>query len=477
MFQFIRELNRIYDDENKDDMPVYKSFEFLDNSQELKGFKENEINNLKLINAKEEDGVVRNHGGTEGFMESEDPLHRAGFPKCPTNESQEDKGRKKIYVKRDVEDYDMPEMVAFFEDSNYHLFKHISRDNESAFQDDSLIEDYELDRYNLSSILNNDDVESYDSTEATLERLSCITNELQLVAEDVSKNEQHLCRRFWMEDDEDSEDEIDEIDDALFDCPAETIHLIKHARKNKQNSKKPIMEDTEDFNGRASVCTDNPAEKFLYSSYKRLTMADEEDFDGTDSVWIDNPTKRILHKIHPIKEIPSKESALSNSSSSSATEAEQNYCATSDACLKSEEKSTNSNTETAASKQAAALDCGQVLEAEKPESGMSSESPKTSSQSLINQYCDEDSSSDPPSGPIEHSGSIPNSGSVRSSSSNTSACSFAFPVLASEWSGSPVKMVNTDKKQWPPTPIAKRKQLKRPPRWRLLVCCKSITEE
>ncbi|XP_052187755.1 uncharacterized protein LOC127798316 isoform X2 [Diospyros lotus] len=56
----------------------------------------------------------------------------------------------------------------------------------------------------------------------------------------------------------------------------------------------------------------------------------------------------------------------------------------------------------------------------------------------------------PGSGLITFSGSIPYSGSIslRSDSSTTSARSFAFPILQSEWNSSPVRMAKADRRQY-----------------------------
>lgn len=68
------------------------------------------------------------------------------------------------------------------------------------------------------------------------------------------------------------------------------------------------------------------------------------------------------------------------------------------------------------------------------------------------------------SGPIANSGHIPYSGSIslRSDSSTTSARSFAFPILQSEWNSSPVKMAKGD-----------RRNLRKHRGWRMgLLCCR-----
>ncbi|XP_021674842.2 uncharacterized protein LOC110660740 isoform X2 [Hevea brasiliensis] len=74
------------------------------------------------------------------------------------------------------------------------------------------------------------------------------------------------------------------------------------------------------------------------------------------------------------------------------------------------------------------------------------------------------SASGPLLGLISYSGPIANSGSVslRSDSSTTSACSFAFPILQSEWNNSPVRMVKAD-----------RRHFRKHRNWRQgLLCCR-----
>lgn len=66
------------------------------------------------------------------------------------------------------------------------------------------------------------------------------------------------------------------------------------------------------------------------------------------------------------------------------------------------------------------------------------------------------------SGPIAYSGSLSlRSLSIRSDSSTTSARSFAFPVLQSEWNSSPVRMARSD-----------RRQLGKDKSWGRFLCCK-----
>ncbi|KAF2282958.1 hypothetical protein GH714_043275 [Hevea brasiliensis] len=178
---------------NLNDFPVYKSFEFIDNSKELKGFIQN--NSIKLkTNRKKGHGVLRNRNGSDGFRSSDDSSNGTRYAMSSSSESEGSKGRKKVYLKRDLQDYDSPEMVAFLDDSSYDLFKDILTDKESLCQDEVLTENYELGHYNFSSILNSDS-ESSDSTKETLERLSCIANELKFIAEDDCKNERHNSKR------------------------------------------------------------------------------------------------------------------------------------------------------------------------------------------------------------------------------------------------------------------------------------------
>ncbi|KAA8542360.1 hypothetical protein F0562_023504 [Nyssa sinensis] len=90
------------------------------------------------------------------------------------------------------------------------------------------------------------------------------------------------------------------------------------------------------------------------------------------------------------------------------------------------------------------------------------ESSAVSRQNSVRLHDHGDSSSSPIgllSGPIVYSGRIPYSGSI-SLRSNSSARSFAFPVLPFEWNESPVKMVEVDRRR-------KRKS------WRMAcLCCK-----
>ncbi|XP_050220725.1 uncharacterized protein LOC126671068 [Mercurialis annua] len=421
MFRFIRELNMIYadekDDEFKDsdslyehlnlhDMPVYKSFEFIDNAHESKGFREKERTSFKLNRNKNQDRIVKNKTESNLFPNPDNPLQ----------ESEGSRARRKVYLKRDLaEDFNMPEMVAFFQDSNYNLFKDIFMESESTSHQDS-----ELDSTNiLSSMLDNDndDSESSDSTTETLARLSCIANELELEAQN---NEQRISRRFSsIEDEEDFEDAVE---DLLMIDHDDTVHLIKYEYKDQ--SEMLINGNDGDFDGSDS---DNSEDELLQNGYKRLTMDDEDDFDGGDDDWIDNPADKILRSYHQAyKEIPSKEPAE---------------------------------------------DSDQVLETDKPENSRSPERSKSRSQSLNRRDHDGDSSSieadDPHSGPI----------SLKSSSSTASAYSFAFPIMVAEWTGSPAAMVNADRKQWQPTPIVNKKRVRRQSRWRVLACCKTVKEE
>ncbi|KAK1316989.1 hypothetical protein QJS10_CPA05g02047 [Acorus calamus] len=92
-----------------------------------------------------------------------------------------------------------------------------------------------------------------------------------------------------------------------------------------------------------------------------------------------------------------------------------------------------------------------------------SDVPSVSSRSLYT-HGHGDRVSGAPSGHITYSGQIPFSGSIslRSDSSTTSARSFAFPVMHSEWNSSPVKMAKAD-----------RRHVRKHRGWRdRLLCCR-----
>ncbi|KAJ9140585.1 hypothetical protein P3X46_031217 [Hevea brasiliensis] len=444
MFQFIRELNMIYADEkpgiesiggrlNLNDFPVYKSFEFIDNSKELKGFIQN--NSIKLkTNRKKGHGVLRNRNGSDGFRSSDDSSNGTRYAMSSSSESEGSKGRKKVYLKRDLQDYDSPEMVAFLDDSSYDLFKDILTDKESLCQDEVLTENYELGHYNFSSILNSDS-ESSDSTKETLERLSCIANELKFIAEDDCKNERHNSKRFLTEEEEkeeDDDDDFNERDDVLIDHHAKTIvHAIHLSEEVKDDDCKNEQH-----------------------GYRRLIMEDEEDLEGRPVISIDNSVEKIARAIQLIKGVQREgEGALSKPLLSSITAAECS-CPTSDAGIQSE-----------TSMQGAAEICEQVLETESMSSGPESLRISSDGESLGSS-----NDADRPSGRIEHSGG---SISLPSSNSTASAHSFAFPILATEWPASPVRIKGTGEIRWPAS-TDPRRQLHRPRRWKALLCCKFV---
>lgn len=482
MFQFIRELNMIYAEEKpangsvsghiNTDMPIYKSFEFIDNSQELKRLAKNkktttfEHSNRKknvesVFTSKKGDNKVFKNQEKEAnhFMNWENPKNVDGSVKIPTSESEG--SRKKIDHKREMEvDYDMPEMVAFVqESSNYnHLLNDIIMETQDSInQDEWSNENYELDHYNFSSSIVDSDTESIDSTKETLQRLHCIANELEFITSDF-KNEV------------DDYEDFDERDDVLIDhSDGKIVHKVSNDIENEQNCyEKLTKEDENDFNGRDIVSIQFSAEKIVQAiqlikevqedcnannqqyGYKRLTKEEEEHFEGRDNMKTDN-SGEIVSTVHLTKEMQKEAAALSNPTLPSTTEAAYYNCPTNDTC-ESEEETTNSK------------NCEQTC---KTESLSSTPQMLTSSSPTLTNQDDDRESSNPSSGHLEQS--------MRSSislHSSTSGHSFAFPILTPEWPESPVHIGVNNNKRWRAS--VNRRQLQRRPRWRALVCCKFV---
>ncbi|KAG8639004.1 uncharacterized protein LOC110631145 isoform X2 [Manihot esculenta] len=380
MFQFIRELNMIYADENPgtesrlnlNDLPVYKSFEFIDNSGEPKGLIQDQ--NLRIKpNRKKQHGVLRNRKGSDGFRSSDDSSR---YAKSSIGESEGSMGRKKVYLKKDLHDYDSPEMVCFLDDSSYDFIKDILTETEPLSQDKYLTENYELDHCNFSSTVNSDS-ESSDSTQETLERLSCIANELKFIAEDDCKNERHNSKRFLT--DEDGLDKGD--DDVMIDHPAKNIVHVIHLSEEVKD---------DDCENEQHGC-------------RRLTMGDEEGFQGRRAISIDHSVEDIVRTIQLIKGVQmEEEGALSNPNCKQVLENDSLSSCPESLRISSDKESLASS-----------------IEADRP-----SDQIENSGSSII-----------------EHSGG---SISLTSSNSTASTRSFAFPVLTTEWPASPVRMRGGD---------------------------------
>ncbi|KAJ6875097.1 hypothetical protein NC652_034730 [Populus alba x Populus x berolinensis] len=349
--------------------PHYKSFKFIDNSREIRGLEGDKGTALELHRQKGE-AVARNQPGVDAFMDWVNPVDGTEYP-TSLSELEESRGRRKIYIKSNVMDSDMPEMVAFFQDSNYHFVKDIFMNGEVHCEDICSVENCQLDHNSISSILNFDVESSSVSTVGTQDSVPSISNESKYVADD--------------------------------DC--HNLLINQHG--------------------------------------SRMSM---EDFDGQEYVLLE----KNVDGSHMVKKVPSKEAILSSSIVLYTTEEVYYDCPTSAATFRNEVDDTISNTET---------DFEQVFETEsmsKPEDGMSG-TLTGSSRSLGDQSVQGESSFfavDPPPG-LACSEGPTYCGSV-------SSHSFAFPVLPSEWAGSPERMASTDQEQF-----------QRHHRWRMrFLCCK-----
>ncbi|KAJ6293736.1 hypothetical protein OIU76_021906 [Salix suchowensis] len=348
--------------------PHYKSFKFIDNSQGIRGLEGDKSFALELHRQKGE-AVDRNQPGVDACMAWVNPVHGTEYE---LSELEERRGRRKIYIKSKVMDSDMPEMVAFFQDSNYHFVKDIFMNGEEEIhcKDICSVENCQLDHNSISSILNFDVESSNASTVGTQDSVPSISNESKSVADD--------------------------------DCHNLSI--------NQHGSRMPM-----------------------------------KDFDGQEYVFVE----KNVHGSHMVKKVPCKEAVLPNSIVLYTTEAVYYDCPA------DEVADTISITE-------ADFETESMSE---PEDGMSG-TLTGSSRSLGGENVEAESSffaGDPPPGLTINSGPI-YCGSVSPASSGRTASShsFAFPILPSEWAGSPERMASADQGQF-----------QRHPRWRMrFPCCK-----
>ncbi|KAJ6970138.1 hypothetical protein NC653_034650 [Populus alba x Populus x berolinensis] len=200
--------------------PHYKSFKFIENSREIRGLEGDKGTALELHRQKGE-AVARNQPGVDAFMDWVNPVDGTEYP-TSLSELEESRGRRKIYIKSNVMDSDMPEMVAFFQDSNYHFVKDIFMNGEVHCEDICSVENCQLDHNSISSILNFDVESSSVSTVGTLDSVPSISNESKYVADDDCHNlliNQHGSRM--------SMEDFDGQEYVLLEKNVDGSHMVK----------------------------------------------------------------------------------------------------------------------------------------------------------------------------------------------------------------------------------------------------------
>ncbi|KAL9375060.1 hypothetical protein Peur_031939 [Populus x canadensis] len=337
--------------------PHYKSFKFIDNSRELRGLEGDKGTALELHRQKGE-AVARNQPGVDAFMAWVNPVHGTEYP-TSLSELEESRGRRKIYIKSNVMDSDMPEMVAFFQDSNYHFVKDIFMDGEVYCKDICSVENCQLDHNSISSILNFNVESCSASTVGTQDSVPSISNDSEYV-EDV-------------------------------DC---------HNLLINQHGSRMSMKD---FDGQEYVLV----EKNVHGSH----MVKKQEL-ALRHAWVLLPYNLgnndvSIHRIVKQNNVPSKEAILSSSIVLYTTEEVYYDCPTSAATFRNEVDDTISKTE---------ADFEQVVETEsmsKPEDGMSG-TLTSSSRSLGDENVQGESSFfavDPPPG-LTYSEDCPQNGTA-----------------------------------------------------------------
>ncbi|XP_022738104.1 uncharacterized protein LOC111290870 isoform X2 [Durio zibethinus] len=196
---------------------------------------------------------------------------------------------------------------------------------------------------------------------------------------------------------------------------------------------------------------------------ENLTKVGEEDSDGRDDHLLDKSTGKMIPGMQHVKEFQIGDS-ISLSPKPSSTESIDENIHLSEVSSNSEAESGSTihlsdSSLTTMSSLEEFLESPEYLQPHITESLSRTEERVSRSltltgpsQSSVNELARGDCGSfavSPLSGTITYSGPIPFSGSIslRSTSSTASSQSFAFPILPSEWNGSPIRMAEADQRQ------------------------------
>ncbi|CAK7323194.1 unnamed protein product [Dovyalis caffra] len=197
--------------------PHYKSFKFIDNSQEIRGLKGDKRTASELRRQKGQ-AVASNQPGVDACMAWVNPVRGGEYP-TSLSELEESKGRRKVYIKSNVMHSDMPEMVALFQDSSYHFVKDIFMDGEVHWKDNCSFENCQLDHNIISSMLNFDVESSSTSTVGTQDSVPSISNESKFMADDDCHNHVINQHGSWMKD-------FDGQEDVLLEKNVHRPHMV-----------------------------------------------------------------------------------------------------------------------------------------------------------------------------------------------------------------------------------------------------------
>ncbi|XP_031287558.1 uncharacterized protein LOC116146288 [Pistacia vera] len=222
----------------------------------------------------------------------------------------------------------------------------------------------------------------------------------------------------------------------------------------KSESTKGTLEIMSSLSNEPKLRIENDSNKDVINKYesKNLKMEDGENTDARDVRLLDCSVEKIVPAERElIEKVASREADFGNSMVQSAIEVTiDNNSHTSNASSESEESRsishnsdspiTTINGEEEFQQHAYSQHLLEAFHASKPQNGMS----ETNSNQDSSQQHDQEESNFLPFEQTLYSGSI----SCQSNSSNASSSSFMFPILPSEWSGSPVRMAKTDRRQF-----------------------------
>ncbi|XP_004301097.1 PREDICTED: uncharacterized protein LOC101293793 [Fragaria vesca subsp. vesca] len=379
-------------------------------------------------------------------------------------------------------DYDLPELVAFLQDSGYPFVKDICIDSVVPSQNKCLEENCDLDFNNVSCMVSSDaesssklTVESQCSSESSNSSVSKHISD-QLWEEDVSK--QSGFKNLTTEDGEN----YGEKDDTSSDHSTKMI-ISETLLQIRQDPTKAVLSDSVVLSSTEAIYEKRR------SKYSHKTALEKA---------------RRVEVFPPSVECHSRNSSKNGTGRNSLRQHSKNARSRDTFSLSDSSKDEMSDSLTGVSQ--SQQHCGRNTRRKEifPQSNSSKDwmSVSITGSSQSQQHCREnarrevwhasvechpqDSSEDgmsdsvtessqsqqhlrgesgtSVSGPLAiYSGAIPSFGSIsfRSNSSTTSSRSFTFPIISSEWAGSPVRMAEAD-----------MRQLQRHRRWGMrFLCC------
>ncbi|PON46430.1 18S pre-ribosomal assembly protein gar2-like protein [Parasponia andersonii] len=226
----------------------YKSFKFNDKNEGMKVEKADDktgLEELFVSDLKSQDcGLVLNplpdekigNAARKPLETTEDNANgdHMGLPTCAPNDT-EDSKRKSHCTKKGSMDYELPELVVFLQESSYHFVKDICIDKEvPCSKGKCLVENCDLDHKIISCIRESDADGKSESTEHTMITMSSISRGSKPTDEDdYSKNrtKQHGSTKSVTEDLDSCSRDGISIDQSTKEFVPESLLLVREVQK------------------------------------------------------------------------------------------------------------------------------------------------------------------------------------------------------------------------------------------------------